>query len=367
MKIESIRDNLVDAVSRAEKIAGKNPTLPVLAGLYLEAKNNTLIIRATNLDLGVSVVVPVKVFEEGAIVVPAQTFSAFLNSLTKEKSLTLESNEKILTINTSSTRSVVNLLSPEDFPLIPELRDAEAFSLPAKDLVAGIKAVVYAASIGSIKPELSSVCISHEGENLVFVATDSFRLAEKKIKTKKIPPFNQILIPQKNALEIMRIFDGRSEELSLTVEENQLALRGENLYLVSRVIDGVFPDYKQIVPKESVSSVTVLKQDLISSLKTSLVFADQFNQLKFSVSPAKKSFEVESKNQNVGEGSFTIPAALEGKELSVSVNHRYFTDCFPSIAADSLNISFAGEAKPIILKGVGDKTFMYLVMPMNRS
>jgi DNA polymerase-3 subunit beta len=366
MKIESIKEKLVEAVSRAEKVAGKNPTLPVLAGLHLEAKGTTLTIRATNLDLGISISLPVKVLEEGSVVVPAQILSAFLNSLSKEKSITLSAKEQVLTVNTSSTHSTIKTLPAEEFPIIPEIKENNSFSLPVRDLVVGIRAVSYAAATGSIKPELSSVCMLHEGEFLVFVATDSFRLAEKKIKVKKIPHFNSLLIPQKNAAEIVRIFDSVDDDISLSIEDNLIALRSGNIYLTSRIIDGTFPDYKQIIPKESTSKAVVLKQDIVSSLKTSLIFSDSFNQLKFTVSPKEKRFEIESKNQNIGENTHMIAAALEGKDISLSVNYRYFTDSFNSIAADSVAILFSGEGRPIVLEGVGDKSFRYLVMPMNR-
>lgn len=366
MKIESIKEKLVDAVSRAEKVAGRNPTLPVLAGLYLEAKGTILTIRATNLDLGISISLPVRVLEEGRVVVPAQILSSFLNSLSKEKSITLSAKDQTLTINTSSNHSTIKTLPAEEFPIIPEIKERDSFSLPVRDLLSGIKSVSYAAAIGSIKPELSSVCLLHEEENLIFVATDSFRLAEKKIKVKKAPHFNSLLIPQKNAVEIVRIFDSIDDDIFLSIEDNQIAFRAGNIYLTSRIIDGTFPDYKQIIPKEFTSKAVVLKQDIVSSLKTSLIFSDSFNQLKFTIAPKEKRFEIESKNQNIGENTHTLDAALEGKELSLSVNHRYFTDSFNSIAADSLAISFAGEGRPIVLEGVGDRSFKYLVMPMNR-
>lgn len=365
MKIESIKEKLVEAVSRAEKVAQRNPTLPVLAGISLEAVGSILTVRATNLDLGISIHLPVKVDKEGHVVVPAQVFSALLNSLSKEKKITLESDGQVLTVDTESTHSSVKTLPPEEFPIIPEIGGSN-FSLPAKDFIAGLKSVIYASAAGSIKPELSSVCLIHDAENLVFVATDSFRLAEKKIKVKKIPNFTQILIPQKNAAEMIRIFDGLDAETAITIEENQIALRAESIYLTSRTIDGQFPDYKQIIPDNSVSKAVVLKQDLISSLKTSLVFSDSFNQLKLTLSPKKKVFEVESKNQDIGENKDTVPAALEGEDIKVTVNHRYLTDGFSSTASDSLALSFAGEGRPIMVEGVGDKSFRYLLMPMNR-
>jgi DNA polymerase III subunit beta len=367
MKIEVTKEGLLGVVGKAEKVAGKNPTLPVLAGLLLEAEKNELTIRATNLDLGIVLKLAVKTIEPGKVVIPAHVLYSFLSSLAKEKSLTLSSDGQTMLVKTGSTQTSIKTLPLDDFPIIPEVKEQEGFSLPCSDFIAGVKAVVYAAAVGSIKPELSSVCIFSEGNTLIFVATDSFRLAEKRLKIKKIPHFERLLIPQRNLVEIARILDQVEGDVSLSLEENQLALRAGQIYLTSRVIDGVFPDYRQIIPKEFAAKAIVLKQDLIASLKTSLIFSDSFNQIKLSTHPTKKQFEIETKNQNVGESVYNLDAALEGKELVLAVNHRYFTDCFQAIGADSLSISFAGEAKPIVVDGVGDKSFMYLVMPMNRT
>jgi len=367
MKIECIKEKLGEAVGRAEKIAGRNPTLPVLSGLYLKATQNSLSIKATNLDLGISINIPIKTIEPGEVVVPAQTLNSLLNSLAQSKSVNLITEKQILKVKTENTETSIKTLTVEEFPIIPEISDDEAFSLPSRDLVVGLKSVIYAASVGSMKPELSSVNLFYEGDTLVFVATDSFRLAEKRIRVKKIPHFKQILIPQKNVSEIIRIFDSIDDDVSISIGENQVAFRGGGVYLVSRVIDGTFPDYKQIIPKETTSKAVVLKQDLINSLKTSLIFSDNLNQIHLEINPSKKIFEVESKNMNVGESVYAVPAVVEGDALSINVNHRYLTDCFTSIPVDSVSISFAGQAKPIIITGIGDKTFMYLTMPMNKS
>lgn len=367
MKIECIKDHLGEAVNKAEKISGKNITLPVLSGLYLSAHKNILTIKATNLDIGISIDLPVKIIEPGNVVVPAHVLSSFLSSLSNDRNITLSTQDQVLEVKTKATQTQIKTLPSEDFPLIPEISDDKAFSLPARDLIFGLKSVIYAASVGSVKPELSSISITHEGDFLIFATTDSFRLAEKKIRVKKMPHFKQILIPQKNAVEITRIFDRGEEEISMSIEEHQLALRSTNTYVTSRIIDGVFPDYKQIIPKSFVSKAVTLKQDLVNSLKTSLIFSDSFNQLTFHISPNKKVFEIESKNNTVGENRNSLEAALEGEEISINVNYRYFTDCFQSISTDSVSINFAGQAKPIVIQPVGDTSFLYLVMPMNRS
>lgn len=366
MKIESIKEKLSDAVARAEKIAGKNPTLPVLSGLYFKAAGSTLTIRSTNLDLGITMTLPVKVVEEGEIVVPAQILHSFLSSIQSDKPITLATKDNALEVKTGSARTTIKTLPVDEFPLVPELSNDEAFSIPGKDLALGIKSVVNAASVGSMKPELASVYITYKDGELIFVATDSFRLAEKRLKTKKIPHFKDMLIPQKNAAEIARIFDKDAEEISISIGENQAAFHREGMYLATRVVEGAFPDYRQIIPEGGSTKATLLKKDLESALRTNLIFADAFNQLTFTVSPKASQFDITSRNQNVGENVSSIPAALEGDDLSVSINHRYLTDAFQSIATDSITLSFNGPGRAILVHGVGDKSFTYLVMPMNR-
>ena len=146
-----------------------------------------------------------------------------------------------------------------------------------------------------------------------------------------------------------------------------MALRSQNVYLTSRIVEGTFPDYKQIIPKEIISKAIILKQDLINSLKTSLIFSDTFNQLTLRLSPKAKSFEIESKNSTVGESIHTVDSVLEGDDIAINVNHRYFTDCFQSITTDSISLEFSGQTKPIMVQGVGDTSFLYIVMPMNQS
>ncbi len=367
MKIESIKEQLDNALNKAEKIAAKNISLPTLSGLYLEASKNNLSIKATNLDLGISINIPVKVTEPGQVVVPASVISSFVSSLSNDKNIHINTKDQVLELKTNSSKTNIKTLPIEDFPIITEIDDSKSFVIPTRDLIFGIRSVIYASAVGSIKPELSSVAITHEGEFLVFAATDSFRLAEKKIRIKKAPSFKQILIPQKNALEITRIFDRGEEEISITISEHQMAMRSQNIYLTTRIIDGVFPDYKQIIPKKMTSKVVLLKQDLINSLKTSLIFSDSFNQLTLKVAPKEKTFEIEAKNTTVGENVNKVEAVIEGEDISININHRYFTDCFQSVGTDSLALNFSGQAKPIVIEGVGDSSFLYLVMPMNQS
>ncbi len=366
MKIECIKEKLHISVSKAEKIVSRNQNLPILSCLLFQTKGNNLIIKSTNLDLGLEISIPVKVEEQGIVAIPAGIISSFLNNLNENKNISLETKEGVLRVYTENSEANIKTLPHDDFPTIPLVDNGKICKMNSKDLGNGIKSVIYSASTSSVKPELSSVYVYSMEDHLVFVATDSFRLAEKTIKTKKNMNLPGILIPFKNASDILKIIDTTDEEIEINSTKNQISFTFGGLYLVSRVIDGVFPDYKQIIPKEEKTKITVLKQDLINSLKLSSIFSDNFNQININVQKGAKYVQIKTKNSNIGENTNKIDATTEGESIEVNFNHRYIVDCLPSIFSDSVSLFFNGINKPLIIKGTSDKTFMYLVMPMNR-
>jgi DNA polymerase-3 subunit beta len=175
-----------------------------------------------------------------------------------------------------------------------------------------------------------------------------------------------ILIPNKNIGEIIRVLDGITEDITMTVSSNQIVFTSPSLYLTSRVVDGNFPDYKQIIPKEFTTNVVVLKADLINSLKSTNVFLDSFNQVRFLIEPKSKKIELSAKNGDVGQNVVSFGAVLEGQDVSVGFNYKYLSDCFQSIDSDSVSLDFCGPNRPLVIKGISDNSFLYLVMPMNR-
>lgn len=367
MKTECIKEKLTAAVAQADKIAGKNLTLPVLCCLLLEAKKNSISIKSTNLDLGIEITIPAKTQTEGLIAVPSSILAGFLNNSQHENNITLETTEAgLLKITTSKTSTIIKSLPPDDFPSIPEVSNELSFKIKASDLTRGLKSVWYSSSVSSIKPELSSVLVRCDDDTLICAATDSFRLAEKRVKLSSQKPFENILIPFKNVQEIIKVLDSSPNEVTFCVTKNQVSIAYDGVYLTSRVIDGVFPDYNQIIPKESQTEAVVLKDDLIQSFKTANIFSDKFNQINIRVAPSKKILEIKTSNADLGESTNMVDATLSGEDVAVNFNHKYVTDCFSSLNTDSLSLSFNGLNKPLVIRGVGDSSFLYLVMPMNR-
>ncbi len=366
MKIECIKEKLHGAVSKAEKISGKHLTLPVLSCILLEAKKNILYVRSTNLDVGVEISFPVKVDEEGIVAISGTILSGFLSNLHTDKNIKLETVKGNLSVSGGKTSITIKSVPFEDFPTIPKITDGSTFHLESDDLLKGLTSVWYSSGTSSMKPELSSVYIYGEEDSLVFVATDSFRLAEKKVKTKKPKDFAHILIPFKNVLEIVRVFEEVKGEITVEANKNQISFSAEGIYLTSRVVEGVFPDYKQIIPKKFTTEVILLKQDLVNTLKISNLFSDAFRQVHMNVDPSKKIFEIQTKNADVGESISSPEGALTGENIAINFNYKYIMDCFQSIDTDSVSLEFSALNRPMVIRGVGDRSFTYLVMPMNK-
>lgn len=366
MHIECIKEKLVYAISKAERVTGKNITLPILSCVLLDAHDSTLVVKATNLDIGVEIVIPVKVNKPGTIAVSGGVLYNFISNITTDKNVTLEVVEGNLKVSTKHSQSLIKAFAADDFPTIPKVASDTPFTFNAPQLIKGLKSVMYSASVSTIRPVLSSILLLSEEDNVVFVATDSFRLSEKKIGVKKHKEFNQILIPFKNVSEIIRTIEDIKDDVDVYLSDNQIALSYKDVYITSRVIDGAFPDYKQIVPKETKTEVVVLKQDFVSALRISNIFSDKFSQVTFQILPKEKTFRITTKNMDIGENVNNLDAVIKGDELSVSFNYKYIIDCFQSIDADSISLSFLDASRAMTVRGVGDKSFMYLVMPMNK-
>lgn len=365
MKIECAINKIKNALISVERITGKNLTLPVLSSVLWVATGKTLKLRATNLNIGIEIEIPAKIEKEGVIAVRGDILSSLFSILQGDLNVSFELINGNLLVKTKTSTILLKSIPHEDFPTIP-IVEGESIIISSKKFIEGIKSVYYSASISEIKPEIGSVYIYPDEDMLVFVSTDSFRLAEKKIKIKQKLSFGGILIPFKNTIEIIKIFDGLDEDMKINLQKNQISFSIENIYLTSRVVDGSFPDYKQIIPKNPTTNAIILKQDLLSSLKISNLFSDKFNQIGLTVKPSEKVFEIESKNTDIGENNTTLSGALSGEPVSANFNYKYILDCFQSISGDSLSLELNGNNKPMIIKAVGDPSFMYLVMPMNR-
>ncbi len=369
MKLELQFHDLKKTISLTERVAGKHLTLPVLSCLFFEVKKGFLTTKATNLDVGVEATVTAKSDKEEKFALPASVLSSFVSQITEyDGIISLELVSGNIQIKALKSKGVIKCVPHEDFPDIPTVKDGKKVVISPNLIIKGLKSVWYSASVSSVKPELSSVYLYTKDGKLNFVSTDSFRLAEKRVQLPANASVDDILIPFKNVADIMRILETVSENVTLEISRNLISFEIPNkLKVVSRVIDGVFPDYKQIIPKSYTTEIVALKQDLLNALKISNVFSDKFNQVHFTIDPQGKVFEIQTKNSDIGENKTTVDAALTGEKVEINFNYKYVIDCFQSIDADSVSLQLSGANRPMVIRPVsGDQSFTYLVMPMNR-
>jgi DNA polymerase III subunit beta len=367
MKLETTKERLEAAIGPVVRATTRQTALPILSCVLFDVREGTLTVRATNLDLGVEAVIPVKMESAGTLAVPGLLLQSLVGGLLPGALVSLSEDRGNLVVAAGGRRAVLKAVPHDEFPVIPRIVRKDALSLPVKDLLLGLRSVWYSAASSSLKPELGSVFLSIDGDTVTFAATDAFRLAEKRIRvpaTDRIA-FSHVLVPHKNIGEIIRIIEGLSGDVDLVVDGSQFGLYGEGLYVTSRLVDAVFPDYRQIIPSSHVVEVVVLKHDLLRALKGVMVFSDKLNQVRKRISPRAQRFELITANADIGESTEAIHATLSGDDLEIVFNHRYLADCFQSIPEESVVMRFGGIGKPLVIRGATDDSFLYLVMPMN--
>jgi DNA polymerase-3 subunit beta len=315
--------------------------------------------------VGIEIEIPAVVDIEGTVVIKGDIVANVCNNLPSNTDITLSLENDNLTLTSSKTITVIKSLLPEEFPALPTV-EGDNFEIKSLVLQEGIRSVYFAAAVSEIKPEISSIYLYSEEGTLYIVATDSFRLAEKKITIKHLPDISKILIPYKNIADVLRVLEVCGEKVIVSYTRNQIAFRGNGVYFTSRLIDGGFPPYNLIIPKEETTKVVVMKQDLINTLKLSTIFADKFFQVVFMIDPAHKQITITSKNSDVGSSLSIIDSVIEGEQIEVVCNLKYFLDVFQALSGDSVSLSFTKATKPIVIKSVNDTSFLYLLMPTNR-
>lgn len=368
MKFTCVKKDLEKALNISGIFIGKNLDLPVLSCVKLENKNNFLKILSTNIDTACDSKISIKSEKDGEVAVYAEVFLKTISNI-KDEQISLETKENTLYLKTNSGEIKINTISTSDFPSIPEIETQEKedefikIELTKQNLLDGLTATYYAASKSNIKPELSSIFINFNLKEIIFVATDGFRLAEKTIDLKKENDKIKILLPLESANQFIKfltfIEDG---EIELFVFKNQIFLKAGNLIIFSRLIDGDFVDYKKLIPEEKQTSIIFLKQDFIDISKLINIFTNDFNQVKINVKSKKVILSTQNKK---GNNNTQLISTIEGEEIEMNFNHKYILDSIPSINTDSIEFVF-NINKPLIINPIGDKSFQYIVMPLSK-
>ncbi|MDB5244833.1 MAG: Beta sliding clamp [Parcubacteria group bacterium] len=343
----------------------KSATLPVLSAVLILAGDDGIKMRATNLETGIDLTLEGTCTSKGVVAIPATILQQVASSLTQEGTITLEHTGDIVTLTSGTGKSVIKTVPYDDFPSIPFPENPKnRIVLPGVILKNLFTSIASCASTSTVRPELSSIYLTIEGGVLTAVATDSFRLAEKKIPLSNKGIQGKFLIPAKNALDIAQALP--DDEIIISFDEHQCAFVSTLGMLVSRLTNAIYPDYRQIIPKESVVEAIVLRKDFENALKHTTIFSDTFQKVRMSFDPKKNTFSFFAHNNDIGESSEVLSAKISGSALDLSFNHRYLSAVLPLTSSESLSLTAAGIGRPLLIRGVQDTSLLYLVSPMNQ-
>lgn len=366
MKLSFEKKNFIEAVHIVSRFAEKrSATLPALSSILIIAGNDGIKMRATNLETGVDYKISGTSDSEGVVAIPSAVLQQLVGSFSADGSVQLEQTGETVVVTGGFGKSTIKTVPHEDFPSIPFPENAkDPLRIPGVVLKSIFTAVAGCASTSTVRPELASISLLVEGGTLTAVATDSFRLAEKKLSLSSHGAQGHFLIPAKNASDIAQALP--DDEVSVSFDEHQCAFHTTNGIFVSRLTNATYPDYRQIIPKEFVVEATILRKDFEYALKRMSIFADTFQKVKLTFGAKDKKFTLYAQNTDVGESSEVLSGHVTGEQLELSFNHRYLAAVLSLTTAESLQLSAAGPGRPLIIKGVGDASLIYLVSPMNQ-
>lgn len=365
MKIQCKRENLLSGLNVVGRMVKTRATLPVLSNILIASDKGRLKLVSTDLEAAIVHWIGAKIDEEGAITIPARTLIDYVTS-TSDDTIELASQGADISISSSHYHSTIKGLNAEEFPIIPRVESSNPIKVAAKVLKNAILSVAPAAALDETRPVLAGVLIKQKGADIYVVATDSYRLAEQKIEIGKSDKALEIIIPQRTAAELARILPLNDTEVGLFVGENQAEFRFGEIEFQSRQIEGSFPDYEQIIPKDFVYEIEASKSEMEEAIKTASIFSrDSGNNIK--LSGAANEMVITSVSSQIGDAEARLKVVSKGTPLNISFNARYILDALAAIGGEQVKVSFAGELNPGLITGPDNHGYRYIIMPLRNE
>lgn len=362
MKLLLTQENFSKSLNNVAKtaISSRNP-LAILNNVLLLASDNRLKLVATNLEIAITEFVGAKIDEEGSITVPAKLLQEFISSLPAGNIKLQVSDNKVLVTSGNYSATINGFLSDE-FPDLPKVEAKTEVKIEAKIFKRGMQQVIFAASSDDSRPVLTAVYIHTRDGYLYAAATDSYRLAEKRLtKTKQEV---SLLVPATTIQEVMRVMDDAVEDVLLTADDQQAQFNVGEIQIVSRLIDGKYPDYHKLLPQSSKVKATISRADLSNITKVSSLFArESAGSITLHIDETKKQIEINSVASQVGENSAKADAEVDGTG-DITLNSRFLLDAISALNSDDVMVGFNDKLEPFMITTKGSDDYLHVIMPL---
>ena len=374
MRVSCLQENLAHGLNIVSRAVSARSTLPVLANVLLATDNGRLRLAATNLDLGITAWIGASVEEDGAITVPARTLNDLVNTLSPERvDMDVAIRTNSLHLSCGATTANIKGIDAQDFPIMPQPGEGDdTLPIPANDLREMISMVAFAAARDDSRPVLTGVSISFADGLLTMAAADGFRLSvrELAIESDYYGSFS-LVIPAKTLVELARIIEDDEETVHLVLpqDRSQILFHMSNIEVVTQLIDGTFPDYRQIIPRETPTKTVVDTVSLLQACRRADIFAREANHtVRMSIEPQDGMagvLRVSAQSSETGENEVILDASIEGDGMEVAFNVRYLIEVLNVAHFDRVFIGTTSADKPGVIRPVTENRFTHVVMPMH--
>jgi DNA polymerase-3 subunit beta len=374
MKVSCLQENLAKGLGVVGRAVSPRSTLPVLGNVLLATDAGRLKLSATNLEVGINCWVGAKVEEEGAITVPARTFIDLVNALPPDR-VDMELVVRTQTLNLRATRSEANIkgIDAQEFPIVAVPEGEGGIPIEADVLRTALEQVAFAAATDESRPVLTGVLAKFEDTQLTLAAADGFRLSVRTISLPQpVPDPFSIIIPARALIELIRISGEQQEPIVITITptRNQVLFQLTDIVLVSQLIDGNFPDYRQIIPRDHTTHAVVDTAAFLKACKTALIFArDAAHITRLHVKPGSELAPgrvlVSATSAETGDDVSEIDASIEGEEVEIAFNIKYLIDVLSVADTPQVALDTTASSSPGVVRPVGDVDFTHVIMPMH--
>lgn len=371
MKVICSKDILLTGVNTVQRAVSTKNTLPVLQGILMKVENDKITFSATDLEIGITCELPVQVIEEGTVVLPAKLFSDIVRKL-PDTMISLELKDDLVKINYYQSDISIKGYDPEEYPLLPDIFDASSFELPTSLFKMMVRQTVFACAAEENRPVFTGVFLQIEGNTLRLISTDTHRLAYRitEFPNPENLHFSGI-IPAKTMSEIYRLLKEEDELLTIRYNNSQVAFQFGSVYLISRLIDGQFPNYKQVIPQSCETKVYIKVRELLDAVeRASLLSRDTsgINIVRFNIGEKDGNSTLKiAQVSEIGKISEQIDIEMEGKEVGISFNAKFLLDALKVIDSEEILFELSGSYSPGVMRPLNDQNYLYLVLPLRTS
>src|SRR3989339_557271 len=363
MKFTCKQKDFLTSLQNVSKAIQSNNTLPVLNNILIKAENGQIILSGTNLEIAIQSSFKAKVDNEGAFTIPAKILTSYI-SLLKDEDLKVQlESTGDLSIQQGISDTKIKGIPAEEFPIIPKIEKENEIELPANELKNLISKVVFAASVNPSRPVLTGVLFEIDGDEVKLAATDSYRLSEVKFTAKlKLENSIKTVVPSKTMFELSKIISGE-KNVKVLFAKNQIVFEWENVKFISRLIEGIFPDYKAILPASSNVKVEVSLSELILALKKLSIFAVEKSGSIHMSATNDGILHLFTEKMASGESSEKISAKVDGKNTKVLININYLMDILNNIDTEKTQIEMGEKLIPVLIKPLNKNNYTNIIMP----